>query len=100
MEYKVWIHIEEVDESVKEYKDATEPVYAGVFDTLEDAESFIERVAAGISPKLTNQLLLACKKAEETFSTLGQSQGFGLMGPTCWSILEELRQAIADFKRL
>lgn len=99
MEYKVWIHVEEVDEPVKEYRDATEPICPGVFDTLEDAEAFIEQVTVGVSPKLPNQLLRACKKAEETFSRFGQSQGFGLMGPTCWSILEELRQAIIDFER-
>jgi hypothetical protein len=96
VEYKVWVHVEEVDESVRDYRDATEPTCAGVFDTLAEAEAFIERIAGGVSPELPNQLVRACKKAEDTFRTLGESQGFGLMGPKCWAVIEELRRAIAD----
>lgn len=99
MQYKVWVHVEEVDESVKEYRDATEPTCVGVFDTLAEAEAFVERIAAGVWPKLPGQLVGACKKAEGTFRTLGESQGFGLMGPKCWAVIEELRQAIADLDR-
>jgi hypothetical protein len=99
VQYKVWVHVEEVDESVKEYRDATEPTCAGVFDTVGEAEAFIERIAAGVLPRLPSQFVRACKRAEDTFRMLGESQGFGLMGPKCWAVIEELRQAIADLDR-
>jgi hypothetical protein len=98
VEYRVWIHVEEVDESAKEYKDATEPICAGTFETLVRAQAFIDRIVAGTAPMPSNQLLQVCKKVEETLTTLGQSQGFGLMGPKCWKIVEELRRAIDDFE--
>ncbi|MHC4426464.1 MAG: hypothetical protein ACYSYV_10245 [Planctomycetota bacterium] len=99
MKYRVWIHIEEMDESAKHYRDATRPVRAGVFNTLAEAETFVDGITAGVLPKPPNELLQACKSAEDAFSKFGESIGFGLMGPKCWVIIEELRKAIADFEQ-
>jgi hypothetical protein len=99
VQYKVWIHLEELDELAKEYKNATEPICAGTFDTLDQAEALVERLTAGTAPAPPNQLLRLCKQVEQTLTTLGQNQGFGLMGPRCWQIIEELRKAIDEFER-
>lgn len=42
MIYKVWIHIEQIDESTDHYVDIGLPYEAGVFDTEADADDFIK----------------------------------------------------------
>ena len=42
MIYKVWIQIEEIDESMNHYLNMDEPIEAGKFDTETQAENFIE----------------------------------------------------------
>jgi hypothetical protein len=39
--YKVWIHVEQIDESKDIYQDVGEPYSAGVFKSQSDAENFI-----------------------------------------------------------
>jgi len=38
MKYKVWVHIEAIEEDIDFYQDVAEPEEAGEFDTLEDAK--------------------------------------------------------------
>jgi len=38
--YKVWIHVEEIDEEEDTYEDVGLPEELGVFSTLEEAEQF------------------------------------------------------------
>ncbi len=99
MKHRVWIHIEEVDEIMECYKDVGDPVCAREFSTLEGAKMFADGIVAGVSPKPANELLKACKNAEDMFSKVGESAGFGLMGPKCWVVIEELRKAITDFEQ-
>jgi hypothetical protein len=99
MKHKVWIHIEEVDEIMEHYKDVGEPVCAGEFSTREGAKMFAEGIVTGVPPKPANELLQACKNAEDMFRKIGESAGFGLMGPKCWAVIEELRKAITDFEQ-
>ena len=42
MIYKVWIQIEEIDESKDHYLNVGEPIEAGKFDTEAEAENYIE----------------------------------------------------------
>jgi len=42
MIYKVWIQIEEIDESKDHYLNIGEPIEAGKFDTEAEAENYIE----------------------------------------------------------
>jgi DNA-directed RNA polymerase subunit M/transcription elongation factor TFIIS len=35
--YNVWVHIEQVDESLDDYQDIGEPISVGKFDSLEEA---------------------------------------------------------------
>ena len=101
MKYKVWIHIEEMDESAEHYRDVGEPVRAGVFSTFEEAKMFADGIVivAGVSPKPANELLQACKNAEDMFRNFGESAGFGLMGGKYWVVIKELRKAITDFEQ-
>ena len=48
-EYKVWVHVEEVDEDEDIYEDQGIPHVAGVFDTVEAAEKYAEYLAYGVS---------------------------------------------------
>ena len=46
MIYKVWIHVEEIDEQADHYEDITEPVdIGGEFNTRAEAEVFAETIA-------------------------------------------------------
>lgn len=99
MKHKVWIQIEEVDEIVERYKDVGEPVCAGVFSTFEEAKIFADGIVARVSTKPANELLKACKNAEDMFRKFGDSAGFGLKGGKYWAVIKELRKAITDFEQ-
>ena len=38
MKYKVWVHIEEIDEEADHYEDVARPIGVGEFETIEDAQ--------------------------------------------------------------
>ena len=49
--YKLWVHIEEIDEDADSYADIDEPHSVGEFDAQEEAESarrIIEQFSEGI----------------------------------------------------
>lgn len=46
-QYKVWIHIEEIDEDQDEYNEVNLPEEIGCFDTLQEAEDFAAAISAG-----------------------------------------------------
>lgn len=46
MTFKVWVHIEE--EYEEEYEEAAEPMEAGEFDTLEEAEAARDEMISSI----------------------------------------------------
>lgn len=47
--YKVWIHIEEIDEEKDHYEDLPEELRSiGKFDTLKDARSLVSQVVENI----------------------------------------------------
>lgn len=99
VEYKVWIHIEEIDEQAKHYGEEVEPVCAGAFDTLAKAEALVKDIVVGVSTKPADEVLRACRNAEDTFRAFGESSGFGLTGPKCWAVIEELKRARTHFEQ-
>lgn len=44
--YKVWLHIEEIDEEADSYTDVDEPHSVGEFDSLAEAETMRDDVEA------------------------------------------------------
>lgn len=40
--FKVWAHVEEVDEEIDLYEDTQNPVCLGVFETEKEANKFVE----------------------------------------------------------
>ena len=101
MKYKVWLHIEEMDESAMQYRDVGKPVRAGVFSTFEEARMFVHSIVAltGASLRPVEELLQACKNAADIFREFGDSAGFGLKGGKYWAAIEQLRKAITDFEQ-
>jgi len=62
MIYKVWIHIEEIDEDKDHYLDLGTPYEAGKFDTEAEAVKFVENeLMATQIPDSAADLLEACK---------------------------------------
>ena len=96
MKYAVWIQVEERDESIGYFKDVVAPICAGVVDTRVEAETLAKNMVAGIPAEQTSRLLQACKDAEDVFRKFGESTGFGLAGPACWAVIEELREAAVE----
>ncbi len=96
MKYAVWIHVEERDDSVGYFKDVVAPICVAIVDTRVEAETLTKNMAAGIPAKQASRLLEACKNAEDVFRRFGELTGFGLAGPDCWAIIEELREAAAE----
>lgn len=96
MRYAVWIHVEERDESIGYFKDILAPICEGIFETRAEAESLAKNLADGIPAKQASRLLQACKSAEKAFRKIGEAAGFGLAGPKCWAIIEELREAASE----
>lgn len=47
--YNVWVHIEEVDESVDNYQDIGEPISVGRFDSLENAMKSRDKLIGNIN---------------------------------------------------
>lgn len=96
MKYAVWIHVEEMDESIGYFKDIVAPICINVLDSRAEAEAFARKMAGGLVPKLGSRLLRACKYAEDMFRKFGETAGFGLSGPACWAAIEELHKAAAE----
>lgn len=96
MKYAVWIHVEERDESIGYFKDVVAPICVAVVDTRVEAETLAKNMVAGIPAKQASRLLEACKNAGDVFRKFGELAGFGLAGPECWAIIEELREAAAE----
>jgi hypothetical protein len=96
MKYAVWIHVEERDEPIGYFKDILAPICAGVFVTRAEAETLVQNLVAGIPAKRSSRLLQACRNAEDAFRKYGETAGFGLAGPICWAVIEELRQATVE----
>ncbi len=48
--YKVWIHIEEIDEDNDSYEDVDLPEPVGEFEALADAEALVSRLQAVADP--------------------------------------------------
>lgn len=44
MIYKVWIHVEEIDEDHDHYEDVREPYPVGEFNSLEEAEELADQL--------------------------------------------------------
>ena len=44
VKFKVWIHIERIDEENDSYEDEGLPESVGTFDTLEEAESLVGQI--------------------------------------------------------
>jgi len=62
MIYKVWIHIEEIDENKDHYLDLGTPYEAGKFDTEAEAVKFVENeLMITQTPNSAADLLEACK---------------------------------------
>ena len=62
MIYKVWIQIEEIDESKDHYLNISEPYEAGKFDTEAEAVKFVEdELMTTQIPDSATDLLEACK---------------------------------------
>jgi len=51
--YKVWIHIEEVNEHKDHYQECTEPQEAGRFNSQQDAEDFVDHLLTQSDPSAT-----------------------------------------------
>lgn len=71
MIYKVWIQIEEIDESKDHYANIGEPYEAGKFDTEKAARKFVENelmVIRAINAKLRN----ACRAGLKFLDSLGK----------------------------
>ena len=49
MKYKIWVHIEEIDEEQDHYEDVTTPEELDSFDTLKDAQDFISSLTDEIT---------------------------------------------------
>ncbi len=96
MKYTVWIHVEERSESIGYFKDIVAPICVCVVDTRIEAETLAKNMVADILAKQTTRLLHACKNAEDTFRKFGETTGFGLSGPACWEVIEELREAAVE----
>ncbi len=96
MKYAVWIHVEERDESIGYFKDIVAPICVAVVDSRTEAETLAKNMVAGIPAKQASRLLHACKNAEGTFRKFGETAGFGLAGPMCWAVIEELRGAAVE----
>jgi hypothetical protein len=96
VKYAVWINVEERDESTGYFKDIVAPICVAVVDTRVEAETLAKNMVAGVPAEQTSRLLQACKNAEDVFRKFGEATGFGLAGPACWAVIEELREAAAD----
>ena len=44
MKYKIWLHIEEIDEKNDHYEDMGEPEELACFDNLAEAEVYIDEI--------------------------------------------------------
>ena len=44
MPYKIWLQIEEVDESNEHYENVTEPIEVSSYDELEDAKAAMDAI--------------------------------------------------------
>jgi len=70
--YKVWIQIEEIDESKDHYLNIGEPYEAGKFSTEATARKYVENelmIISAINTKLRN----ACKAALKFLNSLGKT---------------------------
>ncbi len=44
-EYKVWAYVEQLDTATEEYTDLGEPTPIGEFDTVEEADAFVNHMS-------------------------------------------------------
>ena len=76
MIYKVWIQIEEIDESKDHYLNIGEPYEAGKFDTEINARKFVENELM-ITRPINSNLQKACQQMLDTLDVGGeQSRAF------------------------
>jgi threonine synthase len=99
VKYAVWIHVEERDESIGYFRDIVAPICAAVEDSRAEAETIAKNMVIGIPAKHSNRLLEACKNAEVVFHKFGETTGFGLAGPECWAVIEELHKAVTEAEK-
>jgi len=88
--YKVWIQIEEIDESQDHYSNACEPYEAGRFDSEADAVEFVENelMATHVTGSAAD-LLEACKALTSYTSELL----YNMDNQVDLSEIEEIQQA-------
>lgn len=70
--YKVWIQIEEIDESKDHYLNVGEPYEAGRFDSEKAAREFVENELMIIRP-INTRLRNACQASLEFLDSLGKT---------------------------
>ena len=69
--YKVWIQIEEIDESIGHYLNIGEPYEAGKFDTEVKAKSFVDNELMIIRP-INTKLRNACQQILDALDVGGE----------------------------
>lgn len=69
--YKVWIHVEEIDESKDHYLDLGTPYEAGRFDTEAEAVKFVENELMIIRP-VNIKLRKACQQVLDSIDVGGE----------------------------
>mgnify|MGYP001569111686 CR=1 FL=1 len=72
MIYKIWIHIEEIDEDKDHYEDIDEPYIAGSFNTKLAARRFVENELLAVR-EVNAGLRNACRSAMRFLRNLGNA---------------------------
>jgi predicted RNA-binding Zn-ribbon protein involved in translation (DUF1610 family) len=72
MIYKIWIHIEEIDEDKDHYEDIDEPYVAGSFNTKLAAKRFVENELLAVR-EVNTGLRNACKTTMRLLRNLGSA---------------------------
>jgi len=90
--YKVWIQIEEMDESKDHYVNIGEPYEVGIFDTEKAARKFVDNelmIIRAINTKLRN----ACQASLKFLDSLGKINLMNML-QNLQAVRKELKEAI------
>ena len=96
MIYKIWIHIEEIDEDKDHYEDIDEPYIAGSFNTKLAARRFVENELLAVR-EVNAGLRNACRSAMRFLRNLGNANLRTVMQKlkSCKEVLENaIKQAV------
>jgi len=99
MIYKIWIHIEEIDEDKDHYEDIDEPYQAGSFNSKLAAKRFVENELLVIREANTG-LRNACRSAMRLLRNLGDANLMTAMQKlkSCREVLDNaVKQAVPAF---